>query len=382
MSRSWVDIDLDAIAHNIAVLRDLAGHAEICAVVKANAYGHGAVTIARAALAAGASRLAVAQVDEGVQLRYAGIEEPIWLFSEPSPDEFMTVEALALMPSIYSEAALAAADAAGIAGSGPIGVHLTVDTGMHRVGCRPDEAVDLARRIESARGVYLESVWTHFATADEPGNPTADAQIDLFDQVLDNLEEAGVRVPLVHLANSAGAIDHPRARRDVVRTGIAMYGLPPSPQMTEAQSAGLASLRPVLSWKSAVSFVKRLEPGDRVSYGHRTEIDHPLTAATVPVGYADGYRRQLWAAEPSILIGGVPRRILGVVTMDQLVVDCGDDPVAVGDEVVLLGEQAGPNGTAVTTADDLAERLGTINYEIVCGIADRSERRPYRSGQP
>ena len=416
MSRAWADVDLGAIGHNVRVLRELAAPAELCAVVKANGYGHGAVEVARAAVAAGATRLAVAQVAEGLALREAGLAVPIWVLSEPDPAEMPTVVAAGLEPAVYSPAAIDAAEAAASAGSPSAGssvertvsreprpdgelhretpgiggkgdadggagavsglpVHLKIDTGMHRVGAAPDDAVALARRIIGAPGLRLGSVWTHLACADTVSPDgrllaaVTEAQLACYEEVLAGLAAAGIEVPLRHAANSAGTIAHPSARYDVVRCGIALYGLPPAPGMV-----GWAPLRPALSWRTRVSFVKRVAAGESISYGHRRTLDRETTVATVPVGYADGLPRGLWANGGSLLVGGRRRPILGVVTMDQTMVDCGDDPVQVGDEAVIIG----PQGDGAITADDLAAAMGTINYEICTSISPRVARRYHR----
>ncbi len=366
MTRSFAQINLDHIAANTRVLRAAAPDAKLCAVVKADGYGHGEIAAARAVVQGGASYLAVARVEEGVRLREAGIEQPIWVLAEPLRSEFESVAKSELQPCVYSAVGIEAAGAAGAATETKLTVHLKVDTGMHRVGAAPADLLDLARRIESHKNLVLGSVWTHCAVADEPQNPFTEVQLHRFDAALQELKEAGIDVPLSHAANSAATIWHPRAHHDVVRCGIALYGLAPSPALH-----GVLNLKPALSWHSAVSFVKRLQPGDRVGYGLQTELTSAANAATVPVGYADGYARSLWRSRPMVLIGGKPRNILGVITMDQLVVDCGDDAVSVGDEVVLIGRQ----GEVETTASDLATALGTINYEVVCGISRRVERR-------
>lgn len=361
-TRSWAEIDLGAIMHNARTLRDLAPGASLCAVVKADGYGHGQVEAARAAVAGGATILAVARVEEGEDLRKAGLEQPIWILSEPQPPKFRQAAEAQLEPAVYSVAGIAAAAAAGAS----LVVHLKIDTGMHRVGASESSALALAQSIIDAPGLTLGSVWTHCAVADDPADPFTHVQLDRFERVVDQLRAAGIAVPLTHAANSGATLAFPRAHRDVIRCGIALYGLPPSPAL-----AGLADLQPALSWHSAVGFVKRLQPGDRVSYGQRTEVERACNAATIPVGYADGYRRALWDKPGRVLVGGKPRNILGVITMDQLVVDCGNDEVCVGDDVVLIGKQ----GSATTTADDLAGLLDTINYEITCGISPRVERQ-------
>lgn len=376
MARSWVDIDLDAVAHNVAVLRGLAAPAEVCAVVKANGYGHGAVAVACAALEAGATRLAVAQVAEGLALRAAGIDAPIWVLSEPDPSELDPAARAGLEPAVYSHRLVDAAVA--VSGPGrPLTVHLKIDSGMHRVGAAPVDAVDLARAITAAPHLHLGSVYTHLACADavtpsgQPDRETTEAQLACFGGVLADLDRAGVDVPLRHAANSAGTIAHPAARFDVVRCGIALYGLPPSPDM-----AGWAPLRPALSWRTTVSFTKRVPAGRSISYGHRHTLERDTNVATIPLGYADGFPRGLWNTGGAVLIGGRRRPILGVVTMDQTMVDCGDDDVAPGDEVVVIGHQ----GAATITAGDLAAARGTINYEICTSIGVRVARRFVSNG--
>ncbi len=368
MSRSTATIDLAAIRHNAKVLQAAAPGAELCAVVKANGYGHGEVAAAHAAVTAGATILAVARVVEGCRLRSAGLEAPIWVLSEPEPREWIDVADYDLQATVYTEAGIdMAAAAAPTAPKGTgLSVHLKIDTGMHRVGAAPIDAVARAEQIVGAPMLALSSVWTHLAMADVPDEVFNDEQLDRFDVVLASIQAAGIEIPRTHAANSGAVHAWPRAHRDVIRCGISLYGMPPSPALS-----GVLDLQPALRWTSSVSFVKRLESGDRVSYGQRTEVAEATTAVTVPVGYADGYRRALWAGPPLVLIGGKKRRILGVVTMDQMVVDCGDDPIEPGDEVVLIGEQDGET----VTADDLAAALDTINYEITCGITDRVARK-------
>lgn len=368
VSRSTATIDLAAIRHNAAVLQAAAPGAELCAVVKANGYGHGEVAAAHAAITAGATTLAVARVVEGCRIRNAGLEAPIWVLSEPEPREWIDVADYDLQAAVYTEAGIDMAAAAALTapkGTG-LSVHLKIDTGMHRVGAAPVDAVARATQIAATPMLSLSSVWTHLAMADVPDDPFNDEQLDRFDVVLASIEAAGVDVPRTHASNSGAVHAWPRAHRDVIRCGISLYGMAPSPAL-----AGVLDLQPALRWTSSVSFVKRLERGDRVSYGQRTELAEATTAVTVPVGYADGYRRALWAAPPQVLIGGKKRRILGVITMDQMVVDCGDDRVEPGDEVVLIGAQ----GDETVTADDLAAALDTINYEITCGITDRVARK-------
>ncbi len=365
----WAEVDLAAIRHNVGVLARLAAPARLGAVVKAAAYGHGPVESAQAALDGGASWLAVALVEEGAQLRDAGIDAPVLLLSEPPAGAMADVVGLRLTPTVYTEAGVAAAAAAAAAAGGePLPVHLKVDTGMHRVGAAPSDAVKLAIMVrEEQPELELQGVWTHLAVADNPADPFTDTQIARFAAVLDELAGLGVRPALAHACNSAGLLAHPAARHDLVRCGLAIYGVAPSPALAEACS----DLRPALALKARVSLVKEVEAGEGVSYGLRFRADRPTVVATVPIGYADGVPWRLTGAGGEVLLGGRRRPLAGSVTMDQLMVDCGDDAsVAVGDEVVLIGRQ----GAEEIGAWEWAERLGTIAYEVLSGIGARVPR--------
>jgi alanine racemase len=246
-------------------------------------------------------------------------------------------------------------------------VHVKVDTGMRRVGVEPADALAIVRSVADRPELRLEGVLTHMPVADEPGNPFVDEQLVRFGAVLDELKAAGVDPGVVHMANSAGAISHPASRFDMVRCGIAIYGIPPAPELD-----GLVDLRPAVTLASEVSFVKRVGAGEAVSYGHRQSVDADTVVATVPIGYADGVFRQLPLHGQEVLVGGERRPMVGVVTMDQLMVDCGPaSRVRPGDAVVLLGEQGGER----ITPDEWAGRLGTISYEVVCAIGPRVARR-------
>jgi alanine racemase len=363
----WSEVDLDAIRANVEALRVVAAPAALLAVVKANGYGHGAVPVARAALDAGASWLGVARVEEGEQLREAGIGVPIMLLSEPAPRVAARVVAAGLTPVVYTEAGIDAL-AKAVADSGrdaPLDVHLKVDTGMHRVGCEPDDALALAHAITARDELTFAGVCTHLAVADEPDNPYTGEQLARFDAVLDALDAAGIRPPLAHAANSAGLL-FAGARYDLVRVGIACYGLPPAPAVPDR---GVA-LRPALSLRARVTFVKTLPEGARVSYGLRSEVGATGRVATVPAGYADGVPRNLGLVGGEVLIGGRRRPIIGMVTMDQLLVDLGDVAAEPDDDVVLIGRQ----GDDEITATEWGERLGTISYEVVTGIGARVPR--------
>jgi alanine racemase len=368
MARAWAEIDLAAIRHNVRTLRAIARPARFCAVVKANGYGHGATAVGRAALVGGADWLAVAQVDEAVVLRDAGIEAPLLLLSEPRLDEVDDAVATGARLTVYTSACIAAIAKAVLATRGPaVPLHLKVDTGMHRVGAAPADVLPLARAIGELAEVRLEGVCTHCPVADEPDNPFTTEQMRRFDAVVAELRAAGIDPEIVHAANSAATLMHPATRGDLVRCGIAVYGVPPAPAFT-----GLADLRPALTLASEVSFVKPVAAGEAISYGHRHRFTRDTVVATVPIGYADGVFRSLPLAGQEVLIGGRRRPIAGVVTMDQLMVDCGPGAeVQPGDMVVLLGEQ----GDQRITPDEWATKLGTISYEVVCAIGARVARR-------
>jgi alanine racemase len=361
---AWAEIDLAAIAHNVGRLRELAAPAAVCAVVKADGYGHGAVPVARAALDAGASWLAVALVEEGAALRQDGIDAPVLVLSEPPADAMTQLAKYSLTPTLYTPKGVEAA--AGAAGTRPLPVHVKVDTGMHRVGASTEDAVAVAQAVAESPSLELQGFWTHLAVADEPDNPYTTLQLERFEDARARLADAGLEPPLVHAANSAGALAHPGARYDMVRCGIALYGSPPS-----ADVGSDAGLRPALSLKAGVSHVKTLAAGERVSYGLRWRAERDTVLATVPLGYADGVTRRLSAVGGEVLIGGRRCPLAGTVTMDQVMVDCGPDAaVAPGDEVVLIGRQ----GDEEITATEWAERLDTISYEVLCGIGPRVPR--------
>lgn len=366
MRPTWADIDLGAVAHNVELLKAAAAPAVVCAVVKADGYGHGAVPVGRAAVEAGAEWLGVALVEEGRILRESGIRCPILVLSEPRPLEMVEVVAYDLTPTVYSGEGLAAAAAAANQGGHCLDVHLKIDTGMGRVGAQPADATALAAAIVDKEALNLQGVWTHCAMADDPADPYTNVQLDTYDGVLAELGGAGFDIAFRHAANSAVTLTSARGRYDMVRCGIAIYGLAPSPAL-----AATTDLRAVLRLRSQVSFAKRLLAGERISYGLAWQADRDTNIATVPIGYADGIRRRSAAVGGEVLIRGSRHPIVGAVTMDQLMVDCGDEPVVAGDEVVLIGHQ----GDHVIPADEWAERLDTISYEIVCDIASRVSRR-------
>ncbi len=353
-----VEVDLEAIRRNVRALKPPA--AELMAVVKANAYGHGDEAVARAVLDAGATWLGVALPEEGLSLRSAGVDAPILVLAELPPGSERDALAAALTPSLYTVEGLERLAAAAPAGTG---VHVKIDTGMHRVGVYPPErAAGFVDRVARA-GLAPEGLWTHFARS-EDDEVTTKEQLGRFLEAVDGVRAAGHRPRYLHAANSGATIRHPESHLDVVRPGIAIYGILPGPGV-----GAELGLQPALTWRSEVSMVKRLLAGERVSYGHRYRLERDATVATAPVGYADGYPRAL-SNRADVLIGGHRCRVAGAVTMDQILVDCGDLEVSPGDEVVLLGHQ----GDAEVTAEELARHAGTIGYEIVSRIGERVPR--------
>ena len=367
---AWAMVDLDAIEANARAVAELVRPAELCAVVKANGYGHGDADSARAALRGGATRLAVALTEEGVALRKAGIDAPILLLSQPSAAAMSDAVKHALTPTLYSPRAIGALASVAKRRGASVPVHVKVDTGMHRVGAEPDMAVELAAQVAGTAGLDLEGFYTHLAVSEELGRTgVTEAALDRFDEAVEKLAAHGVTPRFLHAANSGGALGHPRSRYNLVRVGIALYGYAPGPDLV-----GRAALTPALSLHARVTHVQHLAAGEGVSYGLRYTTARPTVIATIPLGYADGVSRALSAAHGTVLVNGKRCQIAGTITMDQLMIDCGPEAtVEPGDEVVLLGTQ----GDETISAEDWAEKLGTISYEVLCGIGPRVPRRTH-----
>ena len=365
---AWAEVHTGLISHNVAIVAQRTAPVQVWAVVKANGYGHGSVPVAQAALAGGATGLCVAIVDEGVALRRAGITAPILLLSEQPAELADLIVGYQLTPTVTTTRGAAVLAASASAADQTVKIHIKVDTGMHRVCVSPNEAVSLASFISSYESLTIEGVYTHFAVADDPSHPANASQLSAFNAVLDGLSSRGINPPLVHAANSAAALANEASRFTMVRLGIAMYGLRPGAGVAEL----CAGLIPAMSLKARVSAVRWVEAGEAVSYGLVRPLTKGSLIATVPIGYADGVPRALGRTNIQVLLNGVPRSFAGTITMDQLMIDCeSDSSVTVGDEVVLIGKQ----GEHSVTADDWAEALGTIGYEIVCGISPRIFRR-------
>jgi alanine racemase len=370
---AWAEVSASAISHNIRALRAVVGETSICAVVKANGYGHGAVLVANAALAGGATSLAVALVDEGLELRHAGVTAPILLLAEIPAETIPDALGDDITLTIGSvEGARAAARWAKAVG-GTHAVHVKVDTGMHRMGVSPDELDDVVDLLVASANIELEGIYTHFSVAD--GASPADrafteSQIQLFDDLVAGLAARGITPPVVHSANSAGALGYPTARYTMVRVGLAMYGYVPNEWLNGALDEKGQDLRPALALRAQVVAVHRVKAGARPSYGRRRALERDATVVTVPFGYADGYPRHLFEGGAEVLINAKRYRVAGNVTMDQIVIDVGDDDVAPGDDVVLIGRQ----GSEVVSASDLAEWGNTITWEILASLGARVPR--------
>lgn len=356
--RVWAEIDLGAVRHNVRALLHRAAGARLMAVVKADAYGHGALPVARAALEAGADSLAVATLAEGVELREGGIRAPVLVFGDLLPEQLREAGRMRLDVTVHS-----LAGARYMSSLPGLRVHLKVNTGMNRWGVEPEQVGEVYRLL----GGRLAGVYTHLSCADWDSGFTL-KQLLRFERVLGSHPFGNV---LIHAANSAGTLWYTRARYDCVRPGGALYGLHPRGDAGDPADEGL---RPALSLKSYVAGKRLLAAGERVSYGATFRAVRPMWVATVPVGYADGYRRML-SGKGVALIRGRRRRLLGRVTMDACVFEA-DGEVEVGDEVVLLGEQ----GEERIGAEELGRLAGTINYEVATGLNPRRVERRYVSG--
>jgi alanine racemase len=364
---SGVDVYTNAIESNMRHLVERCAPSSVWAVVKANGYGHGAITVSRAAAAGGASGLAVALVQEAVELRDAGIGSRILVLSDQPHEQYEALLAANAEVMVYQSESIDVLGAAAQQRGLTARVHLKIDTGMRRVGAEPSSAESLMARIQQHPHLQLVGVATHFATADIPGHAGIAQQSDEFALVISLVKPETE----IHMANSAAALSVPDSRHTYVRAGIALYGIDPSTEVTLDRDVFSSALR----WWARVSYVKVVEAGEHVSYGWRHQTAQRTRLATIPVGYADGVPRRWSEVGGVVLIGGRRRPVVGVVTMDQLVVDLGpkdeNDPIDIGDEVVLIGRQ----GNEQLAVEEWAERLGTIGYEIVCQISGRVPRR-------
>jgi alanine racemase len=341
------------------------------AVVKADAYGHGAIECARVALQSGAQGLCVALVSEGIALRQSGINAPILIMSEQPAEQHRDIISYGLIATLYNEATIT--EFARTAHDLEImaSVHVKVDSGMHRVGVSPEDAVEVAKLVAESQWLSLEGIFTHLATADVVDTQFAQQHVSTFSRCVEQVRACGIEVRHVHISNSASAIRKLDAGAGctIARVGIALYGIPGDAHTNSFGATHQLDLRPVMSVHARVSHVQRVAAGQSVSYGLKRTMEQDSTVATLPLGYADGVPRGLWESG-SVLIGGIRRPFAGVVTMDQIMVNCTDDAVRIGDEVVLIGAQ----GSEVITTNEWANKMGTIGYEIVCAISARMPR--------
>ena len=376
---AWAEINLSALAHNVRVLATESAPSEVWAVVKANAYGHGALQCATTAIESGASGLCVALADEAIALRQAGVSAPILVMSEQPADQHEDMIKYGLIATLYNRATIEyyanVAARLGVVGA----VHIKVDTGMHRVGTEPKQAVEMAQLIAAQTWLQLDGIFTHLATADVVNHEATARQIAEFDQVCDDLKLIGLLPSRVHIANSSATMNHVgivgqmKNTPTMTRVGIAMYGIAADAQNNSFGVATGEALQRVMSLKARVSHVQWLGEGEAVSYGLHRTLNQRSCIATLPIGYADGLPRGLWTTG-EVLIGGKRRPFAGVVTMDQVMINCESDDVQIGDEAVLIGQQ----GEIQITVNDWARQLGTIGYEIVCGISARVPRNYLR----
>jgi alanine racemase len=366
-------IDLNALRHNFQIVRKRVGsNVKVMGVVKANAYGHGALEVARALISAGCEYLGVAFPEEGIALRTGGITAPILVLTGILPDQIPAILANDLLPTVTTTEVAGYLDReAARSGRPPVRVHCKVDSGMGRQGQRVEEALPFVAGACRMKHLAVEGIYSHFANSEETASPFAKEQLELFMTFVRKLEKEGIEIPLRHIANSGGIINMPESHCTLVRPGIMLYGYAPARTSPESET-----LRPVLSLTSAVTFLKEVPAGTSISYGRTWFTKTETIIATVPIGYADGYSRRL-SNRSHVIIRGRRCPVVGTVCMDQLMVDAGANAaVQIGDEVTLIGSAGGET----VTAWDLADQAGTIPYEILTGIGERVPRVYHHEG--
>ncbi len=355
-------ISLEAISHNIAqIRRKIGSRRDLMAVVKADGYGHGGVEVGRSALESGANCLGVALPEEGDQLRKAGIDVPVLVLGLIQPNEAYKVVDSRLEQTVCSLELVEALDQEAGKASVQVDVHVKVDTGMGRIGVKPEDATAFVSRIRRFKNLNVKGIFTHFASADRADKTLSKRQIELFNQVIRGIALAGIEIPKRHMANSAGVLDLPESYYDLVRPGIMIYGLYPSDEVSRT-----VELKPAMTLKTKIAFLKTVPPGTPISYGGTFVSDRETAVATLPVGYGDGFSRLL-SGRGEVLIHGRRAPLIGRVCMDMCMIDVSNvEGVIPGSEVVLFGE-----GLSV---DEIAAMVGTINYEIVCAVGKRVPR--------
>ena len=375
--RGYVEINLDAIVENMSSMKKQIGmHTKMLGVVKADGYGHGSVPIARRL--EGLDFLygfAVATVEEAYKLRRAGIKKPILILGYAFPDSYEMLARWEIRPAVFREDSLKALSQGAKAAGKRLKVHVKVDTGMSRIGIMPDdEGLAFVRRLSMEPGIEIEGIFTHFAKADTRDKTSARQQLCIFQDFLKRIEEElGIKIPIKHCSNSAGILELPEAHMDLVRAGIALYGLYPSGEMRR----DVVPLRPALSWYSTVIYLKTIQKGQSVGYGSTFTAKRDTRVATIPIGYGDGYPRSL-SGKGYVLIRGKKAPILGRICMDQFMVDVSEIPKAAeGDRVTLLGV----DGREQISAEELGELSGRFHYELVCDIGTRIPRVYLQGGE-
>lgn len=359
---TYAEIDLEAIKSNIREIKKIIPKkTKFMAVVKANAYGHGSVAVAQAAIEAKADHLAVANLKEALELREAGILAPILILTESPTSVADEIIQNNLTQTVYSFSEAQALSEESKRRDKKAKIHIKVDTGMGRVGIAPSEAAALIVKIASLPGLEIEGLFTHFARAEDPKDTFTQEQFSKFKHI----SEKFPKIPLKHAANSAATLFHPQTHLDMVRVGLMMYGLYPQNHSSRMR----IELKPALSFKSRVTYLKRVPKGTPLGYGGIYITPSETTVATIPVGYADGFSRKL-SNKGWVLIRGRKYSVVGRVSMDLTIVDVGKNGVSMGDEVVLIGEQ----GDQIISADDLAKLEDSISYEVVCAIGKRVPR--------
>ncbi len=364
--KTWAEIDHEALRFNIQQIRNLVGpRVKILASVKAEGYGHGVVSVSRTALSAGAEWLGVSHVKEALELRSFFPNVPILILSSGMSGHTRLIVRNRLTPVVCSLEIARDLSAAALASGTIANIHVMLDTGMGRIGVWHENSLTFLKRISQIKGIRLEGLASHFAAADDQDSTFTDRQLNDFLKVSDEVGEMGIDIPLHHIANSAALIHNRETHLDMVRPGIMLYGVYPDPR-----SRALIDLKPVLSLKTRIAYLKTVEPGRTISYGLTYLVKKKTRVATLPIGYGDGFSRA-HSSRGEVLIRGQRAPIIGIVTMDQIMVDVGNiDGVAVGDEAVLIGEQ----GAERITAEEAAEKIGTISYEVLAQLGKRVSR--------
>ncbi len=379
-NRTWVEIDLDAVGQNIReIKKHLRPNVRLMGIVKADAYGHGVAEVAETILENGADCLGVALVDEAEELRKAGFDTPILLLGNSFEDDIESIVDLDIMPTVSDVVFAEKLSAVASSRQKEVKVHIKIDTGMSRIGFLVDSQKNLGKTCEDILtvsklpGIKIDGIFTHFATADEENAEYTIMQYERFMNCINRLEQQGVKIPVKHACNSAALVKFPHMQLDMVRAGIIVYGMYPSREF-DRQSIRLV---PAMTFKSRISHIKKVDSGTAFSYGGTYTSDKPMVVATVPVGYADGYSRNL-SNNAEMLVGGEKVSQIGRICMDQCMIDVTKvNNINVGDEVTLFGGE----GDQSVTVDDIAERLGTINYEVTCAVGRRVPRIYIKNGK-